>query len=106
MRQRDDFRVILGSIAREVADVALQPAVVQRGMMDFSSTMGARAKFRITPFLRISLRRASFTRPRVSGVSGTCTEMMSERTNRSSSDKACSTLDDSCQARCTVICGS
>src|SRR6185295_5707902 len=74
--------------------------------MAFSSTMGARAKFRITPFLRMSLRRASLTRPRVSGVSGTCTEITSERTNRSSSDRACSTLEDSCQARCTVICGS
>ena len=75
-------------------------------MIAFSSTIGARAKFRMTPFLRMSLRRASFTRPRVSGVSGTCTEMTSERTNRSSSDSACSTFDDSCQARCTVICGS
>ena len=71
-----------------------------------SSTMAARAKLRIVPSFFISASRALFTRLRVCSLSGTCTLIASERANRSSSDSACSTLADSCQARCTVSCGS
>jgi hypothetical protein len=74
--------------------------------MAASSTIGAREKFSTMPVFGSSFSRDSLTSPRVASASGTCTVITSERANRSSSDSACSTLDDSCQARCTVICGS